>query len=188
VKCEATKNKLAGKYAFCRQKAEAKAVRKKEPPDYTKCSKKFSDKWVKVETRADGSCPDGIADPNSLAELVEAHTDHVALLLSGKCAGGAVVAGTCWFLGDPNQSCDDVCTAAGAVYDDATRTYAGSDGTLTHCAEVLDAVAAPIKPDLYLGGPDEVGCFVDTNNWWRDPTNTTASASWFSVQRACACK
>ncbi len=35
-KCEADKNKIAGKYAFCRQKAEAKAIKKAEAADYTR--------------------------------------------------------------------------------------------------------------------------------------------------------
>jgi hypothetical protein len=34
-KCQAGKNKEAGKYAFCRQKAEAKAITTGDPADYT---------------------------------------------------------------------------------------------------------------------------------------------------------
>jgi len=38
-KCEAAKNKEAGKSAFCRQKAEATAIKKGTAPDYTKCTR-----------------------------------------------------------------------------------------------------------------------------------------------------
>jgi hypothetical protein len=35
-KCEAAKNKAAGKHAFCRQKAEAKAITTGNPADYSR--------------------------------------------------------------------------------------------------------------------------------------------------------
>ena len=41
-KCEADKNKIAGKYAFCRQNAEAKAIKKGEAADYSKCDSKLT--------------------------------------------------------------------------------------------------------------------------------------------------
>ncbi len=56
-RCESKKLKEAGKYAFCRMKAEAKAVKKNTPADYAKCDAKFSSKWGKIETAAAGTCP-----------------------------------------------------------------------------------------------------------------------------------
>ncbi len=57
AKCEAAKNKEAGKYAFCRQSAEAKAIKKGEAPDYSKCDAKFSDKWGKADAKGGAACP-----------------------------------------------------------------------------------------------------------------------------------
>src|SRR5262249_43149969 len=42
---------------------------------------------------------------------------------------GAVVGGFCWYKAANGVNCDATCAAAGRVYSDATRTYAGSDGT-----------------------------------------------------------
>ena len=47
----------------------------------------------------------------------------------------------CWFLGDPGQSCTQTCVAHGLVYDDATRTVAGSDATDNgHACEIIGLV------------------------------------------------
>ncbi len=56
LKCNADKVKEAGKYSFCRLKAESKAIKKGEAPDYTKCDSKYSDKWQKAESKAEGAC------------------------------------------------------------------------------------------------------------------------------------
>jgi hypothetical protein len=59
-KCEAKKNKFAGKYYFCREKAEMKGILKGLPPDYSKCTSKFDEKWAQEETKGDGMCPDNV--------------------------------------------------------------------------------------------------------------------------------
>ncbi len=56
-KCEAGKLKEAGNHTFCRMKAEAKAVKTGQGPDYSKCGSKFSTKWASLETKAGGMCP-----------------------------------------------------------------------------------------------------------------------------------
>ena len=43
-KCEAAKLKTAGKYGFCRLKAEAKAAQTGDAPDYSKCDANFNPK------------------------------------------------------------------------------------------------------------------------------------------------
>lgn len=56
--CEAAKLKVAGKYGFCRMKAEAKSVEAGNPVDYTKCESKFGRKWLSSEAKAGiGVCP-----------------------------------------------------------------------------------------------------------------------------------
>jgi hypothetical protein len=83
-KCQAGKNKEAGKYAFCRQKAEAKAITTGDLADYTKCNEKFFDKWAKAEAKAGTvRCPDEPLDPNSLADFVTEHSNAVATALAG---------------------------------------------------------------------------------------------------------
>jgi hypothetical protein len=82
-KCQAGKNKEAGKYAACRQKAEAKAITSGDPADYTKCDAKFFAKWARLEEKAGtGVCPDGIADPNSLTDFITDNCDAVATALA----------------------------------------------------------------------------------------------------------
>jgi len=52
----------------------------------TKCNTKFFDKWAKNETKAadkGGTCPDGIADPNSVLDFVTAHSDAISAALAG---------------------------------------------------------------------------------------------------------
>jgi hypothetical protein len=83
-KCQAGKNKEAGKYADCRQKTEAKAIMTGVPADYKKCDEKFLQKWERLEEQAGpGVCPDGFADPNSLAIFITNHCDAVAQALAG---------------------------------------------------------------------------------------------------------
>ncbi len=52
VKCNAAKVKEAGKYSFCRLKAESKAIKKAEAPDFSKCDSKYGEKWQKAEDKA----------------------------------------------------------------------------------------------------------------------------------------
>src|SRR5690606_1006022 len=55
-KCEAGKLLAAGKYGFCRLKAEAKAVKTGTAPDFATCNAKYGDKWGKLEGVAAGAC------------------------------------------------------------------------------------------------------------------------------------
>lgn len=120
---------------------------------------------------------------------------------------GVVVSGYCWFYGTSGQSCDDVCAAAGLVYDVATRTFAGSEGSVGNCDAVLTALMAKGVPaDVdgsgdYQGQSDGRGCATlaalgrcpeaspSTNScWWWDPWPTTSSAGGSTTERACACR
>src|SRR5262245_40660487 len=76
-KCEAAKNKIAGKYAACRQGAVAKAIKKATPPDYSKCDAKFGPKWGSAETKGGGMCPTN-GDEAAMQTFIAAHTDDVA--------------------------------------------------------------------------------------------------------------
>ena len=185
VKCEAGKLKEAGKYANCRMKADSKAVRRNEPPDYSKCLSKFADKWGNTETKAEGACPS-----NGDEVAVEAAITTCMADVATSLRGCVTVGGACWDLGALGDSCDDTCNALGLAYDDATRTYAGADGTLANCTAVLDAIGA-------VGGvpfdvpfcADGVGCVKDIfDNRGRCTDGVTnSSASSAELFRACAC-
>jgi hypothetical protein len=193
IKCQAGKLKEAGKYAACRFKADAKAATKGLEPDYAKCQDKFSGKWGATESKADGACPSNGDEATVDAQIVQC-TEQIASGIAGPipCAG-ADVGGACWFLGAGGASCDDACNSLGLTYDDATRTYAGSDGTHASCEGVLDALAVPA--DVFtstlctLPGGD-IGCAYDSveGNRFRCSEPTTTSTGTFSDwSRACAC-
>ena len=79
-KCAAAKMKEAGKYGFCRMKAEATSVKKGEPVDYSKCDGKFSKGWKKAEFKGGGACPtDG--DEGAIQAQVTADTDALVTAL-----------------------------------------------------------------------------------------------------------
>ncbi len=125
----------------------------------------------------------------------------VALLVSfgaargqAACVAGIEVGGACWFLGELGQSCTAVCDAAGFPYDEATRTYAGSDGTNANCVAVLDAlsVIGSAVQDLVCDEDASIGCTVEPDDMVasriRCTRPTLPDAFVNGVQRACACQ
>ena len=95
VKCESLKNKTAGKYAACLQKAVAFLVKRptetvKYNEKVAKCNDKFRVKWDKAEVKGEGLCPDEPLDPNSLAGFIAEHSDAVAAALAGPDTNTAV--------------------------------------------------------------------------------------------------
>lgn len=81
-KCESAKLKEAGKFSFCRMKAEAKAVKTGQPADYSKCDERFTFKWPLIETKAGSSCPsDG--DESAIQAFLTQQADTVATALAG---------------------------------------------------------------------------------------------------------
>ena len=81
-KCEAGKLKEAGKYGFCRLKAEAKAVKTGSAPDYSKCDEKYGSKWPSIEADAGGTCPSN-GDESAMQAFIAEHSDDVAAALAG---------------------------------------------------------------------------------------------------------
>lgn len=130
---------------------------------------------------------------------------------------GTTVAGIegCWFLGELNQSCDDVCTSQGLSYSEKTKTVAGSEGSNENCFDVLDTLAAPaeIRCDgdtalsegiqevggggrgcMYVDKSTDSACitnpsFIDRYDWMRDVYSPTTSDAHQTISaRACACQ
>jgi hypothetical protein len=81
-KCEAAKLKIAGKYGFCRLKAEAKAVKTGDPPDHAKCDEKYGEKWTAAEGLGGGMCPTN-GDQSAVQTFVTQHSDDLAAALAG---------------------------------------------------------------------------------------------------------
>jgi hypothetical protein len=101
---------------------------------------------------------------------------------------GEIVGDACWYLGEDRQSCAAVCQNHNG-YDQATRSYAGSDGTDDNCEAVLTALGKPGTVDLTSQGYG-TGCFWGdgTNQSYRDDTTaTTAAATGEGMLRTCAC-
>ncbi|MFN2428021.1 MAG: hypothetical protein ABR587_16415 [Candidatus Binatia bacterium] len=82
-KCEASKNKIAGAYYACREKAESKAILKAAAPDYSKCTAKFLDKWGDAETKGAGNCPDFVALSQEMADYLAAQATEAASVIGG---------------------------------------------------------------------------------------------------------
>jgi len=81
-KCESTKHKLVGKYTFCRQAEESKAISRGAAPDFSRCDASYSSKWAKAEAKAVGACPTN-GDHAPMQSYVASHTNALAAALAG---------------------------------------------------------------------------------------------------------
>ncbi|MGH7788796.1 MAG: DUF1566 domain-containing protein [Candidatus Binatia bacterium] len=136
-KCEAAKNKIAGKYAFCRQKAEAKAIKKGMVPDFSQCDAKFGPKWIDAETTGGGMCPTN-GDQSATQSCITAHANEVAAaLMSGGTCGSGGLPRTGQTQCDQGAGILGACPGSpagqdGAVLAGAPRNYTDNgDGTVT---------------------------------------------------------
>ena len=104
-KCQAGKDKQAGKYAFCRLKAEAKLIRTgdtlKYGLDILNCETKFSIRWGNLETAKNASCLDAPLTQAEFKTVIDGQTSNIATALGG---GGLVWCGN--GVKDGNDSCD----------------------------------------------------------------------------------
>ncbi len=114
---------------------------------------------------------------------------------------GMAIGGFCWYYGAIGESCEAVCAPHGS-YNEATKSYAGSEGTDSQCMQVLETLGALSDADGQLTVSTEAqgfGCHVweialGTEGlraqWYRSLTPTTAEAAsadpW--IRRACACQ
>jgi hypothetical protein len=130
-KCEAAKLKEAGKYHFCRMKAESKAVKKSEAADYGKCVAKFNDKWPLIEQKGEGACPTN-GDEAAIETETTDHVNYMALILHDPnysppgCGDG---------IADPNanEQCDGA-DLGGADCDSLGYTGGGTLSCTAGCA------------------------------------------------------
>lgn len=89
-KCESAKNKAAGKYAACRQAAEAKLALTADTGVYglalAKCGEKFSTAWERAitsATKASVVCRDAPLTGVNFQSIVDQHTTNIATALGG---------------------------------------------------------------------------------------------------------
>src|SRR5215813_15381269 len=81
-KCESSELKTSGKYAFCRLKAEAKAVKTGGSPLVVKCDATFGYKFGQADTEGMGQCPSS-ASQAAIQAFITQCTDDVAAALGG---------------------------------------------------------------------------------------------------------
>ncbi len=123
--CQAAKNQTAGKYAVCRQNAEAKFATSGDTAKYNdalaKCGAKFDDAWQKAIDKATGAgatCADAPLTASQYQTVIDAHTDNVATALGG---GGLTLPSTCGNATvEPGESCDFGPLPAGPTCSSAT--------------------------------------------------------------------
>jgi hypothetical protein len=94
-KCAAAKDKVAGSYYACRQKADAVAASKSATPDYSTCIAKFGDKWGTADTAGGGMCPDHIATSADMDTYLSAQATAAAAIIAGTgsipaCGDGSI--------------------------------------------------------------------------------------------------
>lgn len=128
-KCEAAKNKIAGKYAFCRQRAEATAIKAGTPADYSKCDGYFTLKWGMAETSGGGMCPSN-GDGAVVHAFITSQSDGLkAALAGGKLPELVVATGQIASYGPGSD---------GDAIHGASRSYTDNgDGTITDNATRL---------------------------------------------------
>lgn len=213
IKCESKKNMEAAKYAQCLLKQQAKAVKKGTAPDFSKCDAKLQKKWGKIEEKAEGACPSQ-GDQAPIQGFLGDCGDCIADLLAGAAAscacdlsrlspdacaaaGGVTDGGACWFPGVEGHSCDHACAAVGLVYDPATATHAGDDGsggTPANCYNVLALLGVDYGTIFGADAPclgAGVGCASqpgDLECWRCNESTTNAAGAIPMVARACACQ
>jgi hypothetical protein len=107
---------------------------------------------------------------------------------------GFAYADACWFLGEYGLSCNTVCEALGLVYDDATRTVAGSDGTSGACRTVLGGIGFDVEGEVIneyeLSQESGYGC-CDLTTIGLTRAIFPSTSGWAQHQdaaRACACR
>ena len=190
AKCEALKNKEAGKYAFCLQKAEMKLIKtagvcsvagtlcyrdgecpsgetcSKDLTKYNaatdKCEQKFSDHWTKWEEKAGGACPT-TNDEATAAAYLEKHGARVADYLVGTVP-----------LGDPpTQSGQTTCySGAGIVIPCAGTGQDGEvkAGAVPQFADNADGTITDLNSGLMWEKKSDDGSIHDKDNLytWSD--------------------
>lgn len=184
-KCEAGKNKLAGAYYACREKAAAAAILKNTAPDYSKCSAKFTEKWDKAETAGETMCPDNIALTGDIDAYIAGQAAAAAGVLAGNaipkcgdgtvntagehCDGSALDGYTCASFGFHgslacNAGCDfdmsgcTSCPSPGVAYGNACWVLGAVAGTCDAACATLGMVYDPMSSTIAGSDGSNANC------------------------------
>lgn len=172
--CQAGKNKLSGKYAGCRAKAEAALATtgdaSRHDDTVAKCAAKFADAWSKLEakaTAAGSACPSE-GDEAAIDGRTTAYADGVAAAVAGARfednGDGTVTDHLTGLQWEKKTSLDDVANAADPH--DADNFYtltATSGGTAPNGTAFTDFI------DKLNGGAGPNTCLANQCDW-RMPT------------------
>ncbi len=144
--CESNKNKEAGKYAECRQKAESTfALTGNEVVRaiiLQGCGAKYDRRWPAIEDRSAGMCP-STGDQTALRQYLDSATSKLAAALSGEPLAGQgrpLQTGQvhCWDVAGQPVSCAFYSGHDGGSRQGAERGYVDNgDGTITDTATGL---------------------------------------------------
>lgn len=154
-KCQAGKLKEASKYAACRLKAEAKAVRTGTAPDYATCDERFASKWAKVEDKARGACPSSGDQAAMQAFLTQQAADVTAAIAGAPLPQCSAELAECT---DELTTCESELAAAARCGNGAIDAGEDCDGTLNGATCVSLGFAGGV---LSCGG-----CTFDTGGCW----------------------
>jgi len=143
-KCQGGKNQAAGKYAACRQNAEAKLATTGDTMKYNtalgKCELTFRSTWLKLEAnvaKAGATCLDGAPSASAFNGVIGSCTNYVAGGLRGEAlpSGGTLLETnqtTCY---DPADNTPKSCTGTGQdgeLRKGLARSYTDNgNGTIT---------------------------------------------------------
>lgn len=163
--CRASKLKETGKYALCRMKAEARAVKTGQTADYAKCNSKIVDKFTKAEAKAGpGICP-----TEGDASDIQAQTSEDMTFLTEKSSGqrfidngdGTVTdaqTGLMW-----EQKTDD-----GSIHD-KDDTYDWATSGVPPNGDAFQVFLSELNFAESADGTTSTGCFAGYCDW-RLPT------------------
>lgn len=195
--CAAAKQKAAGKKADDKLKCHAKATAANAVVD-ADCLAKAEAKFLKAIDKAEAK--GGCATPGDAASLEAIVDSFVSTVVTATPATtttippcGAIVGGFCWFKAANGVNCDATCAAQSRVYSDATRDYAGSNGTNAHCTEVAQALGPISLTATDVGSDGGYGCLDFDSNGNGATTRvinpaTNSTSAPISGYRYCACQ
>jgi hypothetical protein len=97
ARCEADKNRIAGRYLACRHSAIAKGIRDGGLPDFSRCASAFARKWQAAEAQAGAACPT-VGDEAAIRAMFDQSAAAAASLLAGPPAPGLLFSGYRWIV------------------------------------------------------------------------------------------
>jgi len=97
ARCEADKNRIAGRYLACRHNAIAQGIRGGGLPDFSRCESAFARKWQAAEAKAGAACPT-VGDEAAIKAMFDQSASATASLLAGPLAPGLLFAGYPWIV------------------------------------------------------------------------------------------